>query len=201
MPSPTDPPPPAAAAPEPRLEGDAERVLERWTIDEIDESTVRLLVCRAIATEVERDPLAVGGKAGDAAGDPAGDPAARVQDAVMAIEAGDPDATWTDETDTYVDRAALEAFLGARRAVAGLPEPRPIREGDVFWVFVPASGDGAAESPGGPSPMGAGPGPGPAAATGLPVGAEVWDVTAAARQSIKRRYVLAAGGNAAPGES
>jgi hypothetical protein len=110
---------------------------------------------------------------------------------VMRVEAA-PVAAWTPESEAMTDRTRLTAFLvgGAlRTGRPGLPARDELREGDVFWVILPrakgarlwrTSRDLAADE----------------MARLLEAlersGAEVWDVTAAARQVMKRLFADAA---------
>lgn len=157
--------------------------IERWVVDEITEGAVRVLRSRLRASRREDVSPAV---------EPivnALEPAAEETRAVaIALEALPTDA-WTRETDELVDLVALEALLVGGAQVAaptGLPVRPELREGDVYWLVRPdrdAVGvvdaeaslrtvDDAAEL----------------LATLALDGTQVWDVTAAARQAIKRRY-------------
>ena len=92
-------------------------------------------------------------------------------------------AQWSDESIGYAHLVLLQSFLRSRGGKPGLPTNRLLREGDVFWVMVadwqgriePREDMPAVEME--------------AHATGLRrADADVWDVTAAARQAAKREY-------------
>jgi hypothetical protein len=90
--------------------------------------------------------------------------------------------SWSDERPSFMETDSLGRFLKHRSGKPGLPHDRPLREGDVFLVAVnqrdlaqePLSGAGR-----------------PAAGTDEVLaayesaGVDVFDVTAAARQSAK----------------
>ncbi len=177
---------------------------ERWTVDEILDGRVRLLTCEAL------ESIAADGAAllPDLAGltDASPDKGA-VAGAATAIELAPTRETWTDETGVIVDEAELTRLLGTRVSRGGLPGRRPLREGDVFWVLVPpgtnaswalatrwvtvAPGDYVAE---------------PQAPTDVlrayaEAGAVVLDLTAAARQAVKRIYHRAELAGGAPVEA
>jgi hypothetical protein len=148
---------------------------ERWTIDEIFDGHIRLLICRATAAgapEVVR-ALAALPLLEDRRGTPG---KSFVRDTAMAYEMASVDATWSDETAAFVATPALAAFLGRRTDKPGLPQNRELREGDVFWVFVAFD----APQPGRSRDRWL--------AAYVDAGAQVWDVTAAARQAVKRLY-------------
>jgi hypothetical protein len=148
---------------------------ERWTIDETFDGHVRLLVCSSTsdaAGDVVRSLAAVPLRE-DRRGSPG---RSFVRDQAMAYELASAGETWSDEIATFVGIAALSSFLGRRVDKPGLPSIRSLREGDVFWVFVPFDT---------PPPRGS---PDGWLTTYGDAGAQVWDVTAAARQSVKRLY-------------
>jgi hypothetical protein len=105
-----------------------------------------------------------------------------------AAEAGLSHRSWEPEVARFATIDALAGFLRRRAGKPGLPAIRPLREGDVFWIFVP-------EVPLEPDLLRA----------YLPldryveIGADVWDVTAAARQAAKRAYNAAVEGEASAG--
>jgi len=143
---------------------------QRWTIDEIDEDLVRVLVA------VSHYPLESTAAEAFDERDAAGLRAAVVQD-----EAASPDDLWSDERAAYVDGKALADFLARRNTAAGLPDARDLREGDVFWVVLPPTV--AAEASG-------------LAPTAIVTQADqlepaVLDVTAASRQAARRTYEAA----------
>lgn len=148
---------------------------ERWTIDERFDGRVRVLVCRAIgdaAPDVVRSLAALPLRE-DRRGAPG---RSFVRETAMTYELASVDATWSEETAAFAAEDALSAFLGRRTDKPGLPQNRELREGDVFWVFVPYDG---------PRPGG---GRDRWLRAYTDAGAQVWDVTAAARQAVKRLY-------------
>lgn len=93
--------------------------LERWTIDELTESTVILLrsVCQQGIDVTDTDDLR--------------------GEVVISRERGLASDLWEEEDDFVLDRQVLAGFI--REAVGGtpaseLPEPRELREGDVYWI-------------------------------------------------------------------
>jgi hypothetical protein len=140
---------------------------QRWTIDELYESKARLLVSEP---RDPREAAAVTDAVGSILTDDGRGRAAALRQTAMDVElAAD---RWGDERTHVVDRLGLEALLKARAGKPGLPGPRPLREGDVFWVFA-VGGDQV--DPG-------------ALVRDRVV---VLDVTAAARQVAKRTYAEA----------
>lgn len=149
-----------------------DRRWERWTIDEILDERVRVVACEArrpvhpqAASLVDGLGLTEGGSDPDA-----------VTTSAMAIELAPAEETWTDERGAVVEEAALTALLRGRTAGGGLPSERPLREGDVFWLFVPtevAVLTGQADAAG--------------LASYQDAGTIVLDLTAAARQAAKHR--------------
>jgi hypothetical protein len=142
---------------------------QRWTIDELDAGLARIAVAQAryplestvaeaVATEAEVDEL---------------------REAVARVEDAPPDDLWEDEVPVYLAVDELEPFLRRRDEIPGLPDDRPLREGDVFWVVLPADLDEERFRDLAPAAMMQG-------ASALDV--QVWDVTAAARQAAKRTY-------------
>jgi len=155
--------------------------LERWVIDEIDAGVVRVLradIADGVTLEVEDDRLARVRDDGGAA-----------REIAMEIE-GLPTAAWTEEREWQVDVEALGAFLleGVRRSgPPGLPARVDLREGDVYWVLAPDTGYANPHLRDFDEAEGAG----PTLARFLDGGGQIWDVTAAARQAIKRLYAEA----------
>jgi hypothetical protein len=92
--------------------------LERWTIDELMESTATLLR----AQYREQVDMGEGGDLGQV---------------VMAAELEVPADGWTEEFDSLLERADLTAFvneaIGGSR-LGGFREARSLREGDVYWI-------------------------------------------------------------------
>ena len=140
--------------------------LERWTIDEMSDATATLL--RSVYEE-EFDP--------SAAGD--------LKEIVMQMELviGD-DERWSEETDFILNRQQLEAFLNDPERRSGrreFPEPRPVRESDVYWIVSPDELPAIDEAIG-PDRTGE------FLATYQHPAVEVWDVTPAARQAARVNY-------------
>jgi hypothetical protein len=145
---------------------------ERWTIDEVADERVRLLICEA------REGVASEGAELLAELAPGAEPDGEaVTQRAMAVELAPTRDRWTDEAAVVVDEAATSAFLRRRMSRGVLPGPRPLREGDVFWVFVPA---------GAPRPEALDPAALPAAYDDA--GSAVLDLTPAARQAVKLAY-------------
>lgn len=155
---------------------------QRWTIEEVAEELARLLVAGA------QEPLAsvLAGTLETVASPEA------TQAAVTQVEAVSPDELWTDEEAAFLSVELLEPFVRLRSPVPGLPNPRPIREGDVFWVVLPITD---LES----TFVGLTPAQVVASADQLNV--RVWDITAAARQRAKvaSEAALRAGSSLEPG--
>jgi hypothetical protein len=144
------------------------RTWQRWTIDELYEGRARVLVSLA------RRPLeSTAAEARDHAERESG-AGAELQRAVTRLEFASTDDLWGPELAAYVNARALERFVKRRTDVPALPDHRPLREGDVFWIV--QAPDGAPTSPS-------------ALLRGEARDAvEVWDVTAAARQAVKHTY-------------
>jgi hypothetical protein len=171
--------------------------LERWMIDEIIDSDVRIL--RAILRDAapERGPVetavSIRPRRQARPGRPrvrAGVEAAAIRRAAVDLEAA-PTTAWTPETEAIADLARMTAFLigGAKRSARpGLPVRETLREGDVYWVIVPGAA-GREDAPARDLAV-------DETAALLDaldeVNAEAWDVTAAARQVMKRLYAEAA---------
>lgn len=102
---------------------------QRWTIDDLADGFARVLV--ADATQPLESSLAEALDSG-AAPDV-------VQEAVTKVEDAPPDDLWTEERPAHLPLELLEPFLRLRAPVPGLPDPRPLREGDVFWVVLPTT--------------------------------------------------------------
>lgn len=156
---------------------------ERWTIDEILDDRVRLLVCQARAgMELLEEALVL--QPGETRVD-----RARVTEAAMSVELARADEMWEDEIAAIVDQADLTRLLQQRMTDLGLPGARNLREGDVFFVFVPGDAGVTRWSE---APAGAlGSVAAASAATLESVtasGAVVLDLSAAARQAMKRIY-------------
>jgi hypothetical protein len=71
---------------------------------------------------------------------------------------------------------ALEPFVRLRQATPGLPDPRPLREGDVFWLVLPMTDV--------PSSL-SGLTPEEILASADELALHLSDITVAARQSVK----------------
>jgi len=139
---------------------------QRWTIEEVAERLARMLVAGA------QEPLA---SALALTLDATATPEA-IQAAVSHVEAVSPDELWTEEQPAYVSLDLLEPFVRLRSPLPGLPDPRPIREGDVFWVVLPTTAVAS-------TLVGLTPAQVVASADQLDLRA--WDITAAARQRAK----------------
>lgn len=139
---------------------------QRWTIEEVAEELARMLV--AGAEEPRASELA---RTLDTDASPEA-----TQEAVTRVEEHAPDELWTEEEQAYLSIELLEPFVRLRSPVPGLPDPRPIREGDVFWVVLPTTD---LES----TLVGLTPAQVVASADQLDI--RVWDITAAARQRAK----------------
>ena len=155
---------------------------ERWTVDEIDEEFARVLIARAANTAQLRE---IAGLV-MAAELPATSPrklGALLRTEAMRAELNPGSEQWSDESYGYVHLALLRTFLRGRGGKPGLPTSRPPREGDVVWVMV-------ADWPGPSEPLGDLSRPELEAhiAALRRANADVWDVTAAARQAAKRSY-------------
>jgi hypothetical protein len=143
---------------------------QRWTIDEIDAGLARVAVA---ASEYPLESTVA-----EAAYEEGGDLEA-VRDAVFGVENSPPEDIWGDEEAAYLAVDDLDTFLKRRADIKALPDPRPLREGDVFWIVLPVELEEEAR-------LGL-------TAIDLLARAEqlkpqIWDVTAAARQAAKRTY-------------
>jgi hypothetical protein len=143
-------------------------IWQRWMIDELDADLARVLVAHA------QQPFE--STAAEALGIGSG---ARLRGAVSALEAVAPDDLWGEERPVYLRPARLRVLVERRRDIPGLPEPRDLREGDVFWIVLPA--DLSPELLASATPR---------RLVSRPDRFEpqVWDVTAAARQTVRREY-------------
>jgi hypothetical protein len=155
---------------------------ERWTIDEIDEEFARVLISRAGNASRLRD------MAGQVATEssPSSSPrrlSSVLRDEAMRGELNPTTEQWSEEALGYGHLALLQTFLRSRGGKPGLPTNRPLREGDVFWVMV-ADWPGPVEPPADMSR----PDLESHIAALKDANADVWDVTAAARQAAKRSY-------------
>jgi hypothetical protein len=139
---------------------------QRWTIDELAEGLARILV--AGAKEPLESSLA---EALDTAATPD-----VIQEAVTRVEDLSPDELWTEEQQAYLRADLLEPFVRLRAPVPGLPDPRPLREGDVFWVVLPTTDQESTLADLTPAQV-------VASADQLEI--QVSDITAAARQRAK----------------
>jgi hypothetical protein len=91
--------------------------VERWSIDEVSEVTATVLRAR-MTRSVETLDDAV---------------AARIAAAAASEEA------WRDEVDFVLDKDQFQTFLESSLARAGIPHGRPLREGDVYIVYLRGS--------------------------------------------------------------
>jgi hypothetical protein len=112
--------------------------LERWTIDELLDGRVRLLTSIALRSDATKPAWRLPAmlSPGQAAS-----PAPEASAVAMEHELAPALQAWTEETAVVVDEAELADFLAGRLERGGLPGTRPLREGDVFWVFVPAAAE------------------------------------------------------------
>lgn len=156
---------------------------ERWTIDEINEGQARVLAAHA------RTPESLARLAH--AQDPPAEAiskvrqVAQIRDLAMEFE-GRRDQTWSEEAENFFELAVLEEFLNeGRRGKAGLPSGRPLREGDVFYLEIPRTLRQRPSTRRGEVTPGVGI---ELLATFRAAAVEVWDLTAAARQSSKVVY-------------
>jgi hypothetical protein len=166
-----------------------EPLWERWTIDEVADGMVRVLVAEA-RDAAGIQPLMALTAAEPPTAAPSGVRRAALRDAAMRIELRPPREAWGREVDGYVPAAALYAFLRARNRKHGLPRTRPIREGDTFWVSMADRAGLDLGASGGGTPFAR-----RVEALGR-AGAEVWDVTGAARASVKQAYQAIVGDEA-----
>ena len=139
---------------------------QRWTIDELDAGSARVLVADAL------QPLeSTAAEAFD------GGTAESIQSAVLMVEDSPPADLWTEERAIHLAVAALAPFVKLRQATPGLPDPRPLREGDVFWVVLPTTDDPSSLLDLTPEEI---------LASAEQLGLHLADITAAARQTVKR---------------
>ena len=166
--------------------GAARLIWERWTIDEILDDIVRLAACRARDTrpiEALRSATEFG-KTGETDVD---EVAREVRRQTMDGELRAL-VRWGDEVAWHVPRAALGRFLERRDGKPGLPGVRPLREGDVFWIVVGRDRGRTVQDVGVRANVAQ---TEDLFAPFVEAGADVWDVTAAARQVVKRRSAQA----------
>ena len=106
---------------------------ERWTIDEMLDGRVRLLVSEARGAAAQAAVRALGVTLQNGRG-------VSVAEVIHALamdqELALPESTWSTEEAMFVDAEELAALL-RRRVRRHLPGSRPLREGDVFWVLIP----------------------------------------------------------------
>ena len=140
---------------------------QRWTIDEIDLGVVRLAVAEA------QQPLESGVAEAEDHGTPG-----RVRARVFDVEEVPPDDLWGDEQVEYMKEDQLRPLLKRRSRIRGLPKNRPLREGDVFWIVLPARAEDEEVHTVTVRQV----------ALDKSLDVQVWDVTAAARQVAKRTY-------------
>jgi hypothetical protein len=141
---------------------------QRWTIDEIVEETVRVLIADGIY------PLE--STAAEALDDGS---ATELRDAVAQDEAVSPDDIWLEERAEYMDAGSLRELLRGKAEAPGLPDARELREGDVFWVVLPPQLIETMAMDAGPLH--------PLRHLQAP-GAQVLDVTAASRAAARHLY-------------
>ena len=138
---------------------------QRWTIDELDEGSARVLVADAL------QPLeSTVAEAFD------GGTAESIRSAVLTVEDAPSADLWAEERAVQLTVAALEPFVKLRQATPGLPDPRPLREGDVFWVVLPTTDERSSLRDLTPEQI---------LASADQLALHLSDITAAARQSAK----------------
>ena len=142
---------------------------QRWTIDEIDLGVARLAVAQS------RHPL----ESTVAEAEATNADADVLRKLVVEVEDTSPDDLWADEQPIFMPVDELREFLKRRDGIRGLPDERPLREGDVFWVVLSPAVEARALGDLTPRRV-------MVEAEQLDV--QVWDVTAAARQAAKRTY-------------
>jgi len=145
---------------------------QRWTIDEIDSGTCRIIVAHAL--QPFESSVA---EAFDTGAD-----VDELRQRVLDVEDLSADGVWQDEEAAFLPVETLYEFLRRRARIRGLPDPRLLREGDVFWIVLPPDVDEDELAQISPASV-------LALADELDV--QVWDVTAAARQAAKRTYQAA----------
>lgn len=151
------------------MAGEIAGTWQRWTIDEIDAGLARVAVAESAY------PL----ESGAAEALYTQQSADEVRAAVFKVENAPPDDIWSDERAEYMQVDDLREFLKRRSEIRALPDPRPLREGDVFWIVL--APDLAEESRSGLTTQGL-------VDAAHDLEPQVWDVTAAARQAAKRTY-------------
>lgn len=102
---------------------------ERWFLDEVAEGVARVLAAAALDVR----PFTELAHLADHSPHDA-EATSRARDLVIELESADALAAWTEEIDHLIPIGALERVLGDRRVSLGFPEPRQIREGDVYWL-------------------------------------------------------------------
>ena len=138
---------------------------QRWTIDELNEGSARVLVADAL------QPLeSTAAEAFDTG------TAESIRSAVLIVEDAPPAHLWAEERAVQLAMTALEPFVRLRQATPGLPDPRPLREGDVFWLVLPVTDV--------PSSL-SGLTPEEILASADELALHLSDITVAARQSVK----------------
>ncbi|MGH2429345.1 MAG: hypothetical protein ACRDGV_10790 [Candidatus Limnocylindria bacterium] len=142
---------------------------QRWTIDELDAGLARVAVAES-AYPLESS--AAEAQATEADVD-------TVREAVLRVEDAPPADIWGDEEAVYLHAGRLETFLKRRADIRALPDPRPLREGDVFWIVLPVEVGEETMRELTPQDL---------LGRAEQLSAQVWDVTAAARQAVKRTY-------------
>lgn len=154
---------------------------ERWTIDELFDQVARVLVCRSEPLPSHTTIIEILRATADP-GTPASDATAELLRSAVAeaeIRGGD---AWSDEEWSFIGAVRLAGFLEKRTGKPGLPRNRPLREGDVFLVVVDRgrlAADPLSEAGRSVTAVAE------ALAAYEAAGLEVFDVTAAARQSAK----------------
>lgn len=151
------------------MNGSDRATWQRWTIDEIDLGVARLAVAEAF---YPLESTVAEAEATNAATD-------QLRELVATVEDAPPDDLWADEKPVFLPVDELRSLLKRRDEIRGLPDDRPLREGDVFWIVLPATLEEDARR--GMTPRGV-------VRDAAELEIQVWDVTAAARQAAKRTY-------------
>jgi hypothetical protein len=162
---------------------------ERWTVDEITDGRVRLLVAAARRTRsLQRLPRGLDQRRSRGGGLDARD-ADWLRSTALELELPRKDVIWAEEVETFCQLTALQDFVDAQRqGKPGLPAVRPVREGDVYYVEIPSDLGSVRSISAGDVTRGVGL---ELLSTYEQRGVQVWDMTAAARQSSKLVYARA----------
>lgn len=111
---------------------------ERWAVDEVNEDVARVLISRALLHALIRGISAELVAAQSPPMSVLTPTRSVLRRRAMEIDSAPASETWGDERAVSFPRARLDSFLRGRAGKPGLPEPRPVREGDAFWVVIAA---------------------------------------------------------------